>query len=131
MNELDFKILKTENREIWKKLFLVFLQGIPSLYFEKPDKPIPFIICQLSFINRKIRKKDAQKILARLCELGYLILKRRRGYVINWEKVKELLGDTTISEIAQNAGLDFVSCPKFQLCVYERARKSKREVLKK
>jgi hypothetical protein len=123
MDSLNFQIHKTDSEKIWEKLFLVFLEGVPELYFQAPKKIIPYVIARLSLINRRVRLDDSKKILEQFCERGFLQHVPRRGYVVNWKKVRALLDEMSVAEIAQNAKLDFIASEPFQLAVYTKAKK--------
>jgi hypothetical protein len=120
--ELEFQIHKTDNKEKWTKLFLLFLQGIPELYFQAPQKIIPYVIARLSLINRRVTLCDSKKILEQFCERGFLLHVPRRGYKINWSEIRALLDNISVAEIASNAGLDFVNSSSFQFCVWKKAQ---------
>jgi hypothetical protein len=123
MDSLNFRIEKTDDKEKWLKLFLLFLEGVPELYFEAPGKIIPYVIARLSLINKRVTLEDTKKILEQFCERGFLLHVPRRGYRINWEKIKTLLDSITVAEIASNAGFKFVFSEPFQLAVYTKAKK--------
>jgi hypothetical protein len=103
--ELEFQIHKTDDKEKWLKLFLLFLQGIPALYFEQPTKVIPYCIARLSLINRRVTLNDAKKIISKFCDFGFLAHVPRRGYRVNWER---LSFNSEFITIAKNAGINFV-----------------------
>jgi hypothetical protein len=119
--KLEFSI-KISEKETWDKLFVLFLEGIPKFYFQTPGKIIPYVIARLSLINKRVNLKDSKKILAKFCELGFLFHVPRRGYRINWKKIRTLFDEMSIFEIAQNAGLDFLNSSSFQLCVWKKAQ---------
>jgi hypothetical protein len=122
MNELNLCIKKIDDGKKWTKLFMLFLDGLPELYFQAPTRVIPYVIARLSLINRRITLGDAKKMIGKFCELGFLLHVPRRGYVVNWKKVKTLLNNMSVAEIAQNAGLKFVTSEPFQIAVYTKAK---------
>jgi hypothetical protein len=126
--KLEFNIQISE-KEIWDKIFLLFLKGIPEFYFHPKNKVIPYVIARLSLINKRITLLDAKKILKFLCDLGYLIHISRRGYRINWKKIEELVNEYPIFEIAKN-NLNFVTSPTFESLIYHKAINDTKKFLK-
>jgi hypothetical protein len=118
--EINFKSLKSDN-ETLERLFIFFLQKLPSIY-QRNNKTIPFIIAEITLCNHRINKEDARKLLKEFVKCGFLKVVKFRGFKVNFSKVTRLLEDKTIAEFAQQYGLNSVCSDFFQQLVYMKAK---------
>jgi hypothetical protein len=128
LKKIDLEAFKTDLGSL-EKTFLLFLDRLPSIY-QNSAKTIPFTIAELTLCNHRIRRDDAKRLLKEFVKKNFLTPVKFRGYKLNSKKLIELLSYQNVFSFTQNFGLNFITSPFFQQCVYKKAKKDFRFWLK-
>ena len=91
--------------ETLEKLFIIFLNSLPSIYLVK-NKSIPFSISYAALGNFRITKKDAKHLLREFCKKGWLIPVKFRGFKINIQKALKILKNSEMGKFCKDFRID-------------------------